>query len=85
VGICPVLFFEKRALRIFSLLFLLFLPILGEFCGHLPTFCPLLKMDLTGKDPVFMRVFGPFARFYFYLIAIKNLIIYNNKRKKVGI
>ena len=51
----------------------------GQICGHLPTFCPLLKMDLASKNHVFMRVCGlkaHFPTFFPYLIVIKSFNIY---------
>ena len=59
----------------------------GQISGHLPGFCPLLKMNLARKNPVFMRVCGGsahFPTFFFYLIVIKKLNIIYNRQKKVG-
>ncbi len=59
----------------------------GQFSGHLPGFCPLLKTGFGHEKPRIyagLRAFCPLSHFFSKTIMIKSFKIYSNWRKKSG-
>ena len=63
-----------------------FLHVFGQISGHLPTFCPLLKMDLATRKPSIyagLRAFWPLSHFFsLFKRDKKNIKININGKKK---
>lgn len=59
----------------------------GQICGHLPTFCPLLKPRFGQQKPSIyagLRAQSPLSHFFSSTIMIESLKVYSNIEKKVG-
>jgi hypothetical protein len=57
----------------------------GQICGHLPTFCPLLKPRFGQQKPSIyagLRAQSPLSHFFSSTIMIESLKVYSNSEKK---